>query len=655
MAAEARLFLTRRVRTQLLVLVFLLPLAGGAGAESALTPTVVEPPAPLSPSSAVTSFQPVPETDPADLSALPDAALRPEAPADDEEEASEFAPPPVEEEELGGLEQELIPPPLTPETVSRLVADGSGELGLFLAEKAILGSRDPQEVGRWMQVRAEAHIALGEFELARDLLGLSVQRAEEADPRIDYLMGTAWWAEGKWARARDAFARYLAVRPDHPDRFKAQRAVGLAAVKLQDWQGARLILGLYEEEPGRPRPDPVLQTALADAALALGHREEAIWRLERVGGIKGLPEAEAARARSLELLEESGDREALGTALAQRLADQYLSLEERQTARLGLVRLRVASGALEAALDLLEAGLEEEATLREDLASTYGDLFQRYAEQVARRPRPREISPAEAARRAHARDLIRLKDPEDAQERREALENLLTWARENRFGLLAPDGLLDPERLGLDDLDGSERLAYACAYRLSDGAAEALRILAAGEASEKAAVLGRELLGENPGPAARTGWLGLLPDDPARWGLPLVRAAATAWIEFRGYAGFTARLKESLEAVAAEEGMAALGAAGVIEADRAASLVAEGRGAEALPLFLKLAYGADAEARGAFLKEDPRVAAALILQREGRESEAAALAKAAEGRVRPAPVISPPLCRTTLSPSSSSE
>ncbi|MBF0367955.1 MAG: hypothetical protein HQL52_00705 [Magnetococcales bacterium] len=351
---------------------------------------------------------------------------------------------------------------LTPEAVSVILKTGSPGLAQHLAERALAIGGAPLTAARWLQIQAEAHLQLGEFEAAQKIIA-GLLDGEVSDPYpLILLLADARMGVGRYAQARSHYSEFLMGRPHHPHRFRAQRGVGLAALKLGRLREAELHLNLYAEEENRPSPDPLLILGQAELARAKGLPDEAQAYWEALLGLAeapatglGIPETTLAPLVEWLLAEKRWGR---GVMLVERAIRQWGSSPQRLTRH---ADLHQPNRLVTAPAGGCETGTEAVWQRRQAIAT----LLDQWKEPLER----------------------------DAQ-----LEQLLHQELANPLGLLLEGGLLNPDILGLPEpLPPSVRLLYAKAWHqigrlpqmremlwgLSGAQAQGLRLILLGEGS----------------------------------------------------------------------------------------------------------------------------------------------------------------------------
>ncbi|MBF0448678.1 MAG: tetratricopeptide repeat protein [Magnetococcales bacterium] len=152
---------------------------------------------------------------------------------------------------------------LEPGKAEALIADGAPLLVLRLANQILEQGRSPLAVSEWTQVKISALMALESFAEALSLLeGLS-HHTFKSRPEFHLFLAQCYLSAGQFDKARDHYTRFMTDHADHPNRFEAQRGLGLVALQSGALSEAQLLLDLYAQDNQRPNPDPLLLIGLA--------------------------------------------------------------------------------------------------------------------------------------------------------------------------------------------------------------------------------------------------------------------------------------------------------------------------------------------------------------------------------------------------------
>ncbi|ABK42567.1 Tetratricopeptide TPR_4 [Magnetococcus marinus MC-1] len=361
-------------------------------------------------------------------------------------QGSAIAPPDaIESSALTGFESIGRPFPLTPNAVRRMLEQGQAQLALMLSEQALnRGSGAPVTALRWRELKARAHMALGQQSQALEVLESLPTDTIDHTPELVLMMAQAQLANGQFQEARGRFSRFLVENPGHPHAYIAQRGIGICELKLGALDRARLQLGLYRERPDRPEPDPEWILAMAELSLAQGG-----WEMAR-HGLKQLPE-ETRRSQPA--------RAIFYRAVRMQVAE---AAQTEFTPKL-LIDLESA---------LAHNPGETEA---QELRILHAKLFHQWATT----PIKREKKPTATVQRLmQRRCLLRtLLNAPQGLEQALFLTQLLELEQEAPLGLTAAGGLLTPEGLGLTPLTPPVRAVLAETLLQQQRLAEAVALL----------------------------------------------------------------------------------------------------------------------------------------------------------------------------------
>ncbi|MBF0621469.1 MAG: tetratricopeptide repeat protein [Magnetococcales bacterium] len=324
---------------------------------------------------------------------------------------------------------------LSADGVKKLLEGDVPALALRLADQALGPNRVPATVRAWMPVKVAAHLQLGRFDEVTQALESLPESMLEEMPHL-YLMFADGLAEsGRFSEAKKRYGRFLLAHHQGPDRYKAQLGVGLCALESGSLAEAAIQLELYEGAPGRPTNDPLL--IAAQAALA----------------------------------EQQEQKEYADTFLAQltdHVIDGVADPVSRRWSRRIVIRLLEARGTL------LRALYQAESLLKEGGGRSDRQIHRRLfrAWQVLQDKKSTSKT-SKADKKSYKQLIQRLKERNDLihrvldgtlkmDARVDALYTLFKNTNQSKLGLLAPGGLLQPEQLGLPlPLDPKWRLYYA--------------------------------------------------------------------------------------------------------------------------------------------------------------------------------------------------
>lgn len=583
----------------------------------------------------------------------------PPASASDGEESTSLPQPPkiLQEQELSGKEVVGDAFPVSPESVERMLAEGAAHLAGHVADKALDRGGAPLVAQRWRGLHAAALVETGQYAKGLEILLELPRQGVEKDGRLLLALAEAYRGTGVCAKARPLFTRFLVDHPTHPGRFRAQRDNALCALSTGSLEEAELQLQLYEQESGRPQPDPLLTLGLADLAERRGSSDEALELLHR------------DEARELSL----GERLPVVRRLAQRLIKEArpdpaqalwqevrdhpaATPEQKVEARQALMELAAARQAWKEAL------LEAEALLREGVGRKVLELHATWfldwvGEEETAPPEPAEEGPpsppdmppkrvdgkvvkveeaplaqpppVKVPRSEKEEALLQrrglLKQVRDttleASKRWVALGQLLEMEKVERLGLLTPGGLLTPEVLELDQpMPLPLRLMYANAT-IRFGMGEQAQKLVSGVEGMEADAVRLMLLAQGNAAAGVTVTSLLERYAPARGGLPpvLLGAAVEALYAFseRGVEVVAGQLRQVLEGYRKDPAVAR-----ALRYEEAVRLRRTGERERALWIVLELAYGGGGKEADRLLPGIPKELAAKMVSSLGLVNEA---------------------------------
>ncbi|MEO5340695.1 MAG: hypothetical protein H7837_09295 [Magnetococcus sp. MYC-9] len=346
----------------------------------------------------------------------------------------------VHEESLSGQELVGKQPLLSVGLARRLMNGGSARLVLRVADEVLEQGGAPLAVVDWLRLKAEALLAVEQFAAARDFLQEMPTEALGAYPDLHLLLAASHRELGCCGEARRLYGTFLLANPQHPKRFQAQLGIGLCALEQDLLEEAELQLRLYEQEPDRPKQDPLLQIGLAELARRRGMTEEENGLMSQVAESAAPAEPLARRARLMALANWEARQQHWNTAIS-----------------------------------WLESGLRQEGPLPRLLRLHTHWLQQWLGSSATAAPTGEHRQLAEPLRRGAEQRMnglrALLRPGEKAAQsggaqRVAQLELLLRQEAQERLGLLEEGGVLRPDLLWpTGELPAEYRLAYAEFYR----------------------------------------------------------------------------------------------------------------------------------------------------------------------------------------------
>ncbi|MBF0460052.1 MAG: hypothetical protein HQL87_01525 [Magnetococcales bacterium] len=339
----------------------------------------------------------------------------------------------VHEESLSGQEQVGAQPLLSVGLARRLLAGGNARLVLRVADEVLSRGGAPLAVADWLRIKVEALLMLDQFATVQELLREMPEEAMTAYPDLTLLLAISQRENGSCTEARRLYAAFLMAQPQHSKRFQAQLGIGLCALENNALDEAELQLHLYEQDPDRPKSDPLLPIGLAELARRKGMLPEENRLMAEVAAMSVPSDPLARRARLVALAQWEARQKHWNTAIA-----------------------------------WVESGLRQEGPMPRLLRLHTQLLRQWLASKESGAVTGEQHALPEAVRHAAEQRMNGLRlllhpgaGSDGGPERLAQLEGLLRQEAQERLGLVEEGGILQPEGLWPDGMPETFRIAYA--------------------------------------------------------------------------------------------------------------------------------------------------------------------------------------------------
>lgn len=339
----------------------------------------------------------------------------------------------VHEEVLTGQELVGVQPLLSVGLARRLLVGGGARLVLRVADEVLSRGGAPLVVADWLRIKAEALFILEQFDTAQTFLSTLSEEARAAYPDLILLLANIERERGGCAVARPLYSDFLIANPIHAKRFQAQLGVALCALESNTLEEAQLQLSLYEQEADRPKQDPLFVLGMAQ----LAHR-------------KGLvPEENQWMTQLVEMAAPT---------------DPLL----RRARLMAVANWEARQHHWNSAIAWVESGLRQEGPLPRLLQLHSHLLNQWLAGKESGAVGEGQHALSEVARQATERRMTGLRvllqsggEKPDSPQRLASLETLLQQELEEGLGLVEEGGILQPELLWPGGIPEIYRVAYA--------------------------------------------------------------------------------------------------------------------------------------------------------------------------------------------------
>ncbi len=497
----------------------------------------------------------------------------------------------VHEESLTGEDPVGGQPLLSVGLARRLLAGGDPRLVLRVANEALSRGGAPLAAADWLRLKAEALLVLEQFDAVQLFLRQIPEEAQTAYPDLVLLLAASQQESGHCEEARRLYGAFLMAHPQHPKRFQAQLGIGLCALEQNGLEEAELQLHLYEQDPDRPNPDPLLSVGLADLARRKGMPQEENEWMVQLAQMAVPTDPLPRRARWMALANWEARQHHWNTAIA------WVESGLRQEGPLPrLLRLHTR--------------LLREWLAGHDPGTLNGD--HRQLTEAVRRSAEQRMNGLNALLRPVGKSA---QGSGEAQ-RLVALEALLRQEAEEGLGLLEEGGILQPEGLWSGSVPEAYRVVYAEYERVRGDREQAwqwLEGLTSGEAD------GQRLLLLASCPESGAGLITAVLDRLAKvtnWsdGLKSRAIKALFLLTAQGRHEPMVRLRDQL-AVALPQTRDVQRA---LAFHQAREWVTEGASDRALVEWLSLVVTPNLKPEeNRYLPEDPRLAAARLLEEQG--------------------------------------
>ncbi|MBF0401405.1 MAG: hypothetical protein HQL90_11620 [Magnetococcales bacterium] len=341
----------------------------------------------------------------------------------------------VHEESLSGQELSGDQPLLSVGLARRLLAGGGAQLVLRVADEVLSRGGAPLAVADWLRIKAEALMLLEQFDTARTFLLEMPTDARSAYPDLTLLLATLERELGCCEAARSLYSDFLLAQPHHSKRFQAQLGIGLCALESGALEEAELQFNLYEQDPDRPKQDPLLLVGLAELARRKGLVQEENSRLAQLAQLAAPADPLTQRERLIVLASWEARQKhwSNGVAWVESGLRQQGALPRLLRLHTHLLRQWLAAG---------KEGSEVGGAAAVALPESVRQGAQRRMDGLRLLLQSGEKAPTEAQALA-------------------ALEALLQQDREEGLGLLEEGGILRPDVLWPAGVPAPYRVAYA--------------------------------------------------------------------------------------------------------------------------------------------------------------------------------------------------
>lgn len=339
----------------------------------------------------------------------------------------------VHEESLSGQELVGTQPLLSVGLARRLLVGGGARLVLRVANEVLGRGGAPLAVADWVRIKADALLMLEQFDTARIFLREIPEEAKSAYPDWMVLLASIERERGGCEVARPLYSDFLIAYPQHAKRYQAQLGVALCALDSGALEEAQLQLSLYEQDGDRPKQDPLFLMGMAELSRRKGLVQEENQWMTQLAELAAPTDPLLRRARLMALATWAARQNHWNRAIA-----------------------------------WVESGLRQEGPLPRLLQLHSHLLSQWLAGKESSAVGEADRSLSDVARQSAERRMNALRlllQPGEKQpgtpQRLATLEALLQQEAEEGLGLVEEGGILQPERLWPDGMPEIYRVAYA--------------------------------------------------------------------------------------------------------------------------------------------------------------------------------------------------